>query len=466
MDRVTVYAGQIPLETDLLRTNKFAMMAVSKLAAAMLGTSTIVNGLACVPTGPASLQVIVNPGEIYSLTNVDNTAYSSIPADTSHQILKQGILLDAVNLSCPAPGAGGQSINYLIQATYQDSDTDLTALPYYNASNPTQAWSGPNNSGTAQATTRKGIVTVSAKAGTAAATGSQVTPAPDSGYVGLWVVTVANGQSAITAGNIVAANGAPVLPSPLLTMIQQAPAVVGDMRNAKMSVTSASASATFTADEIIVESALGGSTYKLANFSKAINLATTGAGGMDTGSAPTSGYVALYAIYNPATGASALLGKNATSGVQPSVYSGSNMPAGYTASALVSVWPTNASGQFVAGFQEGRSVGIAVATALNTSTQQASYTALSIAGIVPPNAIAVVGTMTAGSSITSTLVISVASNTVGSGVRTASFGTTGAQSYTVPYPRVALSAAQTIYYVATSTAGTPAFLINISGYEF
>ncbi|CBJ38347.1 protein of unknown function [Ralstonia solanacearum CMR15] len=212
MDRVTVYAGQIPLETDLLRTNKFAMMGIAKLAAAMLGTATVVNGLACVPTAPAGLTVNVNPGEIYSLMNVDSTAYSSVAADTTHQILKQGILMDAANLSCPAPGTSGQSINYLIQATYQDSDTDLTALPYYNASNTTQAWSGPNNSGTAQATTRKGIVVLSAKAGVSATTGSQTTPAADSGYTGLWVVTVANGQTQITAGNITKQPGAPFFP--------------------------------------------------------------------------------------------------------------------------------------------------------------------------------------------------------------------------------------------------------------
>lgn len=213
MDRVIVYPGQIPLETDVLRTNKFGMLAVAKMAAAMLGTSTVVNGLACVPMSPASLQVNVNPGEMYSLVNVDATAYSSLAADTTHSILKQGISLDAVTLNCPAPATGGQSINYLIQATYQDSDTDNTTLPYYNASNPSQAWSGPGNSGTPQSTTRKGAVVISAKAGTAATTGSQTTPAPDSGYTGLWVVTVANGQSTITAGNITQAANAPILPA-------------------------------------------------------------------------------------------------------------------------------------------------------------------------------------------------------------------------------------------------------------
>lgn len=213
MDRQIVYPGAIPLETDLLNTNKNAMIGLSKLAAAVLGTNTFLNGLACTPTGPASLQVYVAPGEIYSLQNMDGTAYSSIGADTTHAILKQGISLDQLTLSCPAPVTAGQSVNYLIQVAYQDTDSGAVVLPYYNASNPPQAYAGPANSGTAQPTVRKGACVVSAKAGIAATTGTQATPAPDAGYIGAFVVTVAYGQTQITASNISAYTGAPFLPS-------------------------------------------------------------------------------------------------------------------------------------------------------------------------------------------------------------------------------------------------------------
>ncbi|HHA3806998.1 TPA: hypothetical protein ACOCPI_004353, partial [Yersinia enterocolitica] len=121
--------------------------------------------------------------------------------------------------------------------------------------------------------------------------------------------------------------------------LPQLTGVVGTSRNAKMSVTSVSATATFTADELIVQTSIGGRQYKLTSFSKTINLATTGVGGMDTGTVPANGFVALYAIYNPTTQISALLAVNASSVVAPEVYGGSNMPAGYTASALVSVLP-------------------------------------------------------------------------------------------------------------------------------
>lgn len=204
MDRQIIYPGQIAVETDLLNTNRNTMISIGKLAGALFGTAGVTNGLTVGPSSPLALTVDVAPGEIYQNENVDNTAYSSLPADTTDAIVKQGIMFAKQTLACAAPGTAGFSINYLIQATYQDSDTGAVALPYYNASNPSQAYSGPNNSGVAQNTKRAGIVVLSAKAGTAAATGTQTTPAPDTGYIALASVTVANGQSTIVAGNITA----------------------------------------------------------------------------------------------------------------------------------------------------------------------------------------------------------------------------------------------------------------------
>lgn len=212
MDRQIIYVGQIPQDTDLLLTNKNTMIGLGMALRAILGTGTVVDGLACTATGPASLQVIVGPGSIYSQQNVDGTAYGSLGSDTAHQIMKQGINIGPLNLTCAAPGTVGQSVNYLIQAAYQDTDTGSTVLPYYNSSNPAVAYNGPANSGVSQNTIRQGQCIVSAKAGVAATTGSQTTPAPDAGYVGLWVVTVANGQTTITSPNIVVASGAPFIP--------------------------------------------------------------------------------------------------------------------------------------------------------------------------------------------------------------------------------------------------------------
>lgn len=223
MDRIQVFPGQVPLETDLLNTNRNVLVALGALSSALFGTAGIVRGLAVSPSSPAALTVAVGPGEIYQQATVDATAYSSLPADTVDTIVKQGLLLAKnapVTLACPAPATSGQSINYLIEAAYADADISPLTLPYYDASNPTVAWSGPNNSGATNNTTRAGQVSLVVKAGTPAATGSQTTPAADAGYIPLAVVTVAYGQATITASNITAIKSGS-LPNDLLHTIQQ-----------------------------------------------------------------------------------------------------------------------------------------------------------------------------------------------------------------------------------------------------
>jgi hypothetical protein len=247
LDRQIVYPGAIPLETDLLNTNKYSMIGAAKLAHTILGDGPWLQGLACNPNSLAALNVVVSPGQIYSLQNIDGTAYSSLAADTAHTILKQGILLGAVTLSTPAPATAGQSVNYLVQITYTDTDSGATVLPYYNSSNPSQAYSGPNNSGTAQNTVRTGACSVLVKAGIAATTGTQVTPAPDSGYIGAYVVTVANGQTTVTAVNIVTNAGAPFITETLTNKISYPS---GDARYGKLSGASFTGPVSSTAGDV------------------------------------------------------------------------------------------------------------------------------------------------------------------------------------------------------------------------
>lgn len=219
MRRQTVYPGAIPLETDLLSTNKNAMIAIGHVLQDMIGVSTMFSGLGCVPTSPAGMTVNVNPGRAYSYQATDSGAYSSLAAD-AHQIVKQGILLDAVNFACAAPTTAGYSINYLVEAAFQEVDAGSVVLPYYNASNPAQAYSGPNGTGTSNTTYRDNTVQLQLKAGVAATTGSQVTPTPDAGFSGLWVVSVPYGATTITAAMITQYSGAPFLSASLLAQIQ------------------------------------------------------------------------------------------------------------------------------------------------------------------------------------------------------------------------------------------------------
>lgn len=484
MDRQITYPGQLMPETTVLQMTKDAMIGAAKLASALLGTSTMASGFAVTPTGPASLQVVCAPGEIYSLATIDALAFSTLPADTTHSILKQGIMLDGVTLSCPAPVTTGQSINYLVQVTYQDSDASPVLLPYYNSANPAMPYSGMGNNGLPQNTVRKGVAIVAAKAGASAATGSQVTPAPDAGYIGLYVVTVAFGQTTITSGNIALAAAAPLINStlhglaPVFTVSPSIPAgsiaahavqfgqiagVVGQARNVRMAIAAASASATMTADEIIVETALGGLRYCLPSFNKTVNLATTGAGGMDTGTAPVSGYVSVYAIYNPTTGTSALLAcAQATS--NGSIYSGANMPAGYTASALVSSNATNASSQFKVSTTLDRTVIIPSAVGYSSSGGTIpTPTLISIAAIVPLNAKFFSGILSPASTISTVLGMSVAADAASSGYQ--NVNCSSVTQITAPF-RCPITTPQGTYITATASGGTPTYSIAVSSYEF
>jgi hypothetical protein len=591
MRRVETYVGQQVYEWLFSVDAQNTMTSIAKVCAALFGTSGTVNGLACTATGPASMAVQIGAGEIYQMEALEATTCGTLPANTANTILKQGIQLGAYTTSTFAvPGTSGQSINYLIEAQYQDSDISLdptsgaspVVLQFYNAANPTTPWSGPSNSGSTSNTFRDGIIAYQIKAGTAATTGTQVTPSPDTGWIGLWVITVAYGATSLTSANIAQYTGSPVLPTGILqsiltsnltagvdsgtanvvqakfpipvpnltdqmdvwvkianantgattftpnpgvisaspvigaahaalqggelvvggranliwrqdvsswvlvectgAAIQVAPAtasnhavqfgqvsgVVGQVRNLVMSVATASATATLTADEIIVETALGGLRYCLPSFSKTINLATTGAGGMDTGTAPVSGFVALYAIYNPTTAAAALLATNATSTVQPNVYGGANMPSGYTASALVSVWPTNASSQFAVGTQTDRFISIPLVQALSSSTSSTTITitSLTLTG-VPKNARYITGSVSMTNSIAANSFMTLYASSTGAGPKQFSINTPGAGGNLVAFEHLQTSAPQQLQYAASTSTGsnTYSYIINLNGYE-
>lgn len=216
VDRVITYDVAIPQATDVLQTNKMGMVGLAFLSRALLGSATAVHGLACAPTSPASLSVTIGPGSIYSLDEVDASAYGDLGTDTN-TILKQGILYVAENLTITPPSTSGYSQVFLVQAIYEDVDAGSEVIAYYNPAiltNPTaQPYAGPSNDGMSQYTTRTGVCSVSLVAGVAATTGTQTTPAPSAGYTGLYAITVANGQATITSVNIVTLPTAPFFPT-------------------------------------------------------------------------------------------------------------------------------------------------------------------------------------------------------------------------------------------------------------
>ncbi len=211
MDRNIVYPGSIPLDTDLLSVNKNTMVGLAYLAQAVLGSNTAVDGLACTPTVPASMTVTVGPGSITQMMPIDTTAYGSIAADTADLIVKMGINTAPVSFSVTAPASAGQSVNYLIQAAFQEIDANPVVLPYYNAANPAQSFSGPSNSNAAQNTTRLQRVQLQLKTGIPANTGSQTTPSADAGWVGLYQIAVAFGQTTVSSSSVSVIPTAPFL---------------------------------------------------------------------------------------------------------------------------------------------------------------------------------------------------------------------------------------------------------------
>jgi hypothetical protein len=211
MDRNIVYPGSIPLDTDLLSINRNTMVGLGFLAQAILGTNAVADGLLCQSTNPASMNVTVGPGSITQIVPVDVLAYGSLLADPTDLVVKMGISTSATTFSVTAPSSVGQSINYLIEAAFQEADGNPIVLPYYNASNPVQSFSGPANSGTADNTVRTQRVQLQLKAGVPGNTGSQTTPAADSGWTGLYRVTVSYGDTQVSVGSIAVIPTAPFL---------------------------------------------------------------------------------------------------------------------------------------------------------------------------------------------------------------------------------------------------------------
>jgi hypothetical protein len=470
MDRATFYYGALLRDTDLLNAGKFPMVGIAKLSEAVLGTPTCVAGFGLAPTAPASMSATLSAGQIYQIENLEASAWGSEGTD-SHQIVKQGIALDPQTVTFTAPTTVGYSQDFLVEVQYQDLDSGSLVEPYYDSANPADPYNGPGNAGTAQNTVRQGAVAVQIKAGAAATSGSQTIPTPDAGWTGLFVVTVAYGQTTVTSGNITTYSGAPFIPvtlplvpagvqsgkwqfatdggtinamiatmsptfaGPFLgqeivilpgnantgpTTLNGAPVVYGNgqafvggelspsrpiaviydgahwvwqgkyspegkllgFRNLTGAAPGGTKTGSWTIEQILAGVALAGPYYSGANLSLSFNGATTGPGGMDTGSPPTSGDLSMYAIYNPTAQTWAALGCAGTTS-NGTIYSGANMPSGYTASVLIWAGVTDGSGNIKQFNQQDRAVNTPPIT-INTGLNSASYAGVgSLAGAMP-----------------------------------------------------------------------------------
>lgn len=150
--------------------------------------------------------------------------------------------------------------------------------------------------------------------------------------------------------------------------------------------------ASWTIKEIVAGTSAGFS-FKGTNLSLNFNGATTGAGGMDTGSVPTSADLNIYAIFNPTTNAWNTLGCTTYYGLN---YTGAHMPSGYTASILLWCGKTDSSANIIQFVQVGYTVTIPEVTALTLAGGGSiPVTALNIATWIPQAATFVSGSVDA-----------------------------------------------------------------------
>lgn len=142
------------------------------------------------------------------------------------------------------------------------------------------------------------------------------------------------------------------------------------------------------ADSLVLEDG-NGETYLARSVSVTADTASSGANGLDTGSAANSTWYSVWVIYNPTT--------NTVAGLLSASATTPTMPSGYTFKVRVGWNRTNGSAQFNRVVQYGRraqyvvsaSVTTAmpiVATGLSGSTSVPTWTATAIGNYVPSTA--------------------------------------------------------------------------------
>lgn len=158
MNRVIVYPGQVPLEADILDTNKEAMVAIARLAGAVFGNYALSHGLEVrrygwdganptgetdvYPTKPNALSVDIGTGTLFCNKLVDETSYSTSGTD-SRTVLKQAHNTSAVTFPLASYRPLGGEVKYInIAARISESDTGGAVLPYYNSDYPHSALGG------------------------------------------------------------------------------------------------------------------------------------------------------------------------------------------------------------------------------------------------------------------------------------------------------------------------------------
>lgn len=247
--------------------------------------------------------------------------------------------------------------------------------------------------------------------------------------------------------------------------LMKASATVGEARGVRMEIASASATATVQADELVVKNALGGAGWSVANVSVPLNLGTVGAGGMNTGTAPANGYVAIYVLHNSQAKTTAAVAVNASKEIAAEVFAGPWPSGGFSASALVAVVPTDGAGRMLPVVVRGRLVAPAP-TQPYLGTAAVSMAPVSLVGSVPRNAVSAEGLFSVRSSQAGAISIELYATPNGIGIKrnTATLPANGASS--IMFEGLPLVTRQLMYMTTVNqTQGTPEYSVYITGYR-
>ena len=229
-------------------------------------------------------------------------------------------------------------------------------------------------------------------------------------------------------------------------------AVVASGRNIVATNSGSSTNVNVTADELVLKNT-DGAPVLLTTVNVTGVLSASGMNGLDTGSRATGTWYYFYVIYNGTTVA-ALFSASRTA---------PTLPAGYTAFALVGA-AYNSSGNALVNFhQADRQVFLDPQAALN-GAGATSYTSLTLAAMVPPNAKSCFGQ--AGINNNTGGALAVAGNSTGLGAMAVILSTssnnmdtfTGVGTFDIPLPT-----AQTLYY--KTDASSSKYRITITGFR-
>jgi hypothetical protein len=238
---------------------------------------------------------------------------------------------------------------------------------------------------------------------------------------------------------------------------------IGAARNVSAFLGTTGPSATFNADEIVVKTALGGQSYMLGAFSKAVSLSGSGIGGVVGTTPAANGFAAIYAAYGLVAGAGIFV-TDATAAKAPEV-AGVALPSGYIASALIGIVPMGAAGNFAPFALTDRHVDWSGGNILTGSTTVGGPTART-SSLIPFNARYTGGFNQMGNTSASAMAQIISSSGVNN--MGGQFNTTNVAAGTsvaIPY-RVPIIQPQTIFQQTTNSAGTPAYAISTNLYGF